>query len=64
MVYNFASSISLPVKNPAYSRAPDILNCANNSTDNKNNLERKKERKKGKRRIKKETPRKLFSPMM
>ena len=53
MVYNFASSISLPVKNPAYSRAPDILNCANNSTDNKNNIEKKKKKKRKNKKKKK-----------
>ena len=61
MVCDSASSVSLPVKNQAYSRAPNILKCAHNSTDNRKNPEEEKKRKKSrKKRKKKETPSKLL----
>ena len=45
MVCDSASSVSLPVKNQAYSIAPNILKCAHNSTDNRKNPEEEKKEK-------------------
>ena len=55
MVCDSASSVSLPVKNQAYSRAPNILKCAHNSTDNRKNPEEERKKTQDKEEEKRNT---------